>query len=140
MFDAMVHVKALEAPTFKDVDGTIHYGRLVGTDTFLRIAPKLRVKDAKGNPDGPAINRAMKEIADLMFPPDRWRPWRLSVARRLWRLPPSVRMRAVYDFLVSQAKAMGMTPPELPLGTSPAETASSVVLDSPSPASPISGS
>jgi hypothetical protein len=139
MFDALAYVKALETPTYKDVDGTVHLGRLIGADTFIKLAPRMRTKKADGSPDVAAINRTMLAICNAMFPPDRWRPWRKSVAHRIWQLPPSGRMRAVYDFLASQATAMGMTPPELP-GTSPASTQSSGAAVSPSPDSPTSGS
>ena len=101
MFDAAEYVRAFEPPTFTDVDGTRYVGRLIGADTWFKLQPSLRIVNADGSPNHVAIERATRKIVHEMFPTAWWTPWR-SVARKVWRLPPLIRVRAIMDFMHSQ--------------------------------------
>ncbi len=101
MFDATEWKKAFEPPTFTDLDGKVYVGRLMGADTWFRLQPDLRIANTDGSPNHAAIEKATYRIVSRMFPTPWWAPWR-NVARKVWRLPPIMRMRAVMDFTHSQ--------------------------------------
>ncbi len=137
MFDATEYKRAFEPPTYVDLDGKKHVGRLIGAHTWFKLQPDLRIVREDGSPDHPAIERTMIKIVRTMFPAPWWAPWR-GVARKVWRLPPIMRMRAFMDFMHSQDQWIrGRLSPRP--GSGPAESPSSGGPESTSPASATSG-
>lgn len=107
MFDAQAYWKTTEPPTFKDPKGRVHVGRLIGADTFMRLQATTRTKKPDGTPDLQALNQSMRRIVEAMFPHPWWKVWSHSVQWYVWRLPQLARMRAIWDFMQSQARANG---------------------------------
>ncbi len=115
-FDARAYYASLEAPVFIDPTGKQHVGIILGTDSWERLQVKLRLaRRDDGTYERRGLNGAMRLICDETFP----RPWYRrgkSVTQWVWELPEIGRMRAVWDFMRSQAKARGAEMPAT-LGT-----------------------
>jgi len=126
MFDASSYLATLEPPVYVDRAGRKHVGRILGADQWLAFQQSLR--DTKG------IDPVLRRIVTNIFPHPWWKIWQRSVARDIWQLPPIGRMRAVWDFMQSQAKAMGVsfpgTFPQLPV---PPDSPADQSLGSPTP-------
>lgn len=117
MFDARAYYATLELPEFIAPNGKRYVGRILGADTWARLQTKLRVsKQADGTYNPRGLSSAMKLICDATFPKKWWKPWERSVADWVGTLPEIGKMRAVWDFMRSQAKARGENLPET-LGT-----------------------
>lgn len=109
MFDAPEYAKAFEPPTFRDLDGRLHVGRLMGAHSWMKLQPALRAANKDGTPNHRAIEKASFEIVVALFPAPWWAPWRRGrVARLVWKLPPVMRLKAFWDFMGSQARWLGL--------------------------------
>lgn len=135
MFDAPAYLAAFDAPTYIDQAGKKHVGRILGADHWLRLQIKMRARNDDGTPNYAEIERNMARIVNDMFPRAWWKVWERSVFSWLRQLPPMGRMQAVWDFMGSQAKAMGSEP----LGTFQTAIQHSDKPADLSPVSPISG-
>lgn len=110
MFDASAYLKTLEPPVFIDPNGKKHVGVIIGADTWFRLQQQMRGAKTKVEDMDVAVrltDAALYEIINAIFPPSKWKFWQKSVAYWIFRLPLKGRMRAVWDFMQSQAKAMG---------------------------------
>lgn len=124
MFDAPVYLASIEPPVFVDLYGKKRIGRVLGTDHWLKLQSRLRL--ARANDMNPAeLNAAMIGFVEAVFPHSRWKFWEKSVAWHVGQLPQEGRVRAVWDFMQSQAKALGMEADSL--GTFPTSTAPTAV-------------
>ena len=113
MFDARAYYASLDLPEFIDPTGRVHKGRILGTDHWQRLQVKLRLsKNSDGSYNPKGLNKAMRMITEATFPSKWWKPWEKSVADWIWELPEIGRMRAVWDFMRSQAKSRGTDLPE----------------------------
>lgn len=122
MFDAQAYYKSITPPEFIDPTGKKHVGRILGADTWFKLQTSLRNPTrADGTTDHRKLDAAMKKIADAFFPHPWWKFREKSVRYWLWQMPFMGRMRAIWDFMQSQASAMGTSLPPLP-GTSPTST------------------
>ena len=122
MFDAQAYFKSLDPPVFVDPTGKRHVGQIIGADTWLRMQTRLRSPiRPDGTTDSVALTKAMRAVIKSFFPHPWYRFWEKSVLDWMWELPPVARMRAIWDFMQSQANAMGVLTTS-PLGTSPTST------------------
>ena len=122
MFDSPAYYKSLTSPEFIDPTGKKHTGRVIGADTWFQMQAKLRSPIREdGTVDHHALMKAMRTMVNAFFPHPWWKFWEKSVAYWLWQMPMVGRMRAVYDFMQSQASAMGTSLSPLP-GTHPIST------------------
>lgn len=138
MFDAPEYAKAFEPPTFIDLDGKKYVGRLLGAHSWFKLQPAMRAIGKDGELDHKEIEKATFKIVGALFPTPWWAPWR-SVARKVWKLPPLMRVRAVWDFMDSQARWLGLPALDKLPGKFQAETQSSAAPASPSPGSQTPG-
>lgn len=119
MFDSPAYLRTQSPPVFIDSDGKTHTGQILGADTWLRLHGKLRLsRRDDGKYDPRALNIAMMALINAFFPRAWWKVWKRSVAWYVSQLPLDGRMRALWDFIRSQAIASGMEPAPLP-GTTP---------------------
>lgn len=153
-FDARAYYASLEAPEFIDPTGKRHVGVILGADTWERLQVRLRSSHREdGSYDRRGLSGAMRLICDATFPHPWYRRGK-SVTQWVWELPEIGRMRAVWDFMRSQAKSRGTELPEtlgtyhlpiLPdgkrdgLSDVPPTSGSSPSSTSPTPASTTSG-
>jgi hypothetical protein len=113
MFDARAYYATLESPTFIAPSGKVYVGQILGTDTWQRLNVKLRhARRENGTFEPSGLNVAMRLICDATFPRKWWKPWEKTVAHHVWEMPEIGRMRAVWDFMRSQAKSRGTDLPE----------------------------
>ncbi len=127
MFDAQAYLTTLEPPVYIDRAGKKHTGRVLGADQWLMFQHSLRASDN--------VDRILQRIVAHIFPHPWWKIWRHSVRWDIWQLPPIGRMRAVWNFMQSQAKAMGVSFP----GTFPTLQPPLDSMAVPSPDSPTPG-
>lgn len=102
---------SLAPPTYRAQNGAVYVGRVLSADEVTPLETALR--DAGG--DWYKTKLALRAVTKAYFPRDWRRPWRRTVWSWIKRLPPIGQMAAVWDFMQSQASALGVTLP-LPPG------------------------
>lgn len=115
MFDSQQFLAALERPRFIAPNGTEFVGRVLSIDEWQPY--ELRMQAAsRGDLAWPALRRLLRDLTFAFFPRG-WRFWTARFWRSCWwhvtRLPPVGQLRAVHSFMLSQGRAMGLTPPTL---------------------------
>lgn len=105
LFDSQQYLEALGPPEFVAPNGKKYVGRILSTDQFLKYQALFR----GASESGLAQRRAMFKITAAIFPKPWWKVRERSVASWLRTLPPVGQVRAVWDFMQSQAKAYQTT-------------------------------
>lgn len=123
MFNAQEYLEALDRPTYTDTRGRTHVGEVVSTEEWLPIQERL-FETVQDGVDMPTMRILVREITKLMFPVpwyQRLNPFYRSVTRDVLALPPMGMLSAVWSFLQSQGRQVGVEMPETPPGmtTSP---------------------
>lgn len=110
VFNAKEYLEALQPPRFVAPDGTEYVGRILSADEWEPLQLSMRRSSAEGT-RWKDVHSNIRRICDAMFPPPRFHRLRglRSVADWISLLPPVGQMRAVWDFMQSQARAQGVT-------------------------------
>ena len=118
MFDSREYLEAIRPPEFIGSDGARFVGRLLSIDEWQPYEERMRAA-SRGELTWPDLQRLLADLTRAFFPRG-WRAWTARFWRPCWwyvrRLPPLGQLRAVYSFMQSQGKALGLETPDL--GTS----------------------
>lgn len=114
MFDTREYLKSLEPPTFVSADGRPYVGRVLSLHEWQRFEPRMAAARAH-KLAGDDLRRLIEDLVGAFFPRGRkfwtrdfWQP----VAWHIRKLPPIGQLRACYDFMRSQGRALGTELPE----------------------------
>lgn len=108
-FDSQQYMAALQPPTFIALNGRKYVGRILSVDEWQPY--QIQMRDAgrgDGTVDWNKLRKVMYNITKALFPKPWWKFWERGAIYWLRKLPPVGQMRAVWDFMQSQAKALGM--------------------------------
>lgn len=116
MFDARAVMAAYEPPTFVALNGRKYVGQHLSYLEWLPFETRFRAL-AQGGMNHTELRSLIKDFTRALFPR---RPWWNIFRRRatyhILRLPPIPQMQAMWDFMQSQATALGIEVGTLPPG------------------------